>query len=61
MRGCFDTSYSTECATDADCPASPSGVHGTCLGDAQMLEPADPRYHRCYLPIDPVLGTLRCW
>lgn len=61
MRGCFDASYPDTCATDADCPASPSGKHGTCLDEAYGLTPADTLYHHCTLPTDPALNTASCW
>ena len=49
-KACFDPSFSTKCTTDADCPTSPTGKHGRCLGEAEDLTPADDVYHTCYFP-----------
>ncbi len=61
MRGCFDWSYSTNCTSDADCPVSPSGKHGSCLDEGDGVTDKDPTYHKCYLPLDPAAGTPTCW
>ncbi|MFO0588682.1 MAG: hypothetical protein U0441_14125 [Polyangiaceae bacterium] len=61
MRGCFDGSYADTCTTDADCPVSPGGKHGTCLNEDWSLTPGDPLYHHCTLPTDPGLKTASCW
>lgn len=62
VRACFDFAYGIECATDADCPTAPSGLHGACLDEGENITSADPRYHRCYLPTEPdSAATTRCW
>lgn len=61
MRGCFDGAYPDTCEADSDCPASPSGKHGSCLDDRFGLAPADPLWHHCTLPTDPALNTASCW
>ena len=49
-RGCFDTSFSTACMTDLDCPLSPGNRHGRCLAEADGVNVGDAVYHKCYLP-----------
>lgn len=49
-RGCFDSSFSTSCMVDADCPLSPGNRHGRCLSEADGVAPTDAVYHKCYLP-----------
>ncbi len=49
-RGCLDSSFSTSCMTDVDCPLSPGGRHGHCLAEADGVAPIDSVYHKCYLP-----------
>ncbi|MSP24918.1 MAG: hypothetical protein EXR75_07070 [Myxococcales bacterium] len=44
---CFDL-FATKCATDADCPTSPSGAHGRCLNTADGVAVTDAVYHTCY-------------
>lgn len=61
MRGCFDGAYSTPCVTDQDCPVAPSGKPGSCLDDRFKVDPSDPRYQKCYLPLDPDLLLASCW
>jgi hypothetical protein len=60
-RACFDVAYPDECASDADCPVSPSGLHGACLDEGEEIGPADPLYHRCSLPISAETGKPTCW
>jgi hypothetical protein len=49
-RGCFDTSFSTACMTDMDCPLSPGNRHGHCLNETDGLAATDAVYHKCYFP-----------
>lgn len=60
-RACFDFAYPDECTSDADCPLSPGGLHGACLDEGEQIGPADPRYHRCSLPISQETGQPACW
>jgi len=50
QRGCFDTSFSTACLVDADCPLSPGNRHGRCLNETDGVTPASNAYHKCYFP-----------
>jgi hypothetical protein len=56
-KGCFDTSFSTACMVDADCPLSPGGRHGHCLADADGVAPTDAVYHKCYFPLKAMAFT----
>src|SRR5690606_39205977 len=48
---CFQTDFPDTCTTSADCPAAPSGAHGTCLDEnIGGVQPGDALYHRCYVP-----------
>lgn len=58
---CFDQAFPDTCVTDADCPTSPGGVHGSCLDESFGLAPGDPIYQRCYLPINLVDNKTSCW
>lgn len=58
--GCFDFSFPDTCATDADCPTSPSGTHGTCL-DANYVATDSSVYLHCYVPIDDNTYKSGCW
>lgn len=49
-RGCFDTSFSTACMVDADCPLSPGNRHGRCLSELDGVGQTEAAYHKCYLP-----------
>ncbi|MEO5726444.1 MAG: hypothetical protein ABI134_20925, partial [Byssovorax sp.] len=49
-RGCFDTSFSTACMVDADCPLSPGNRHGRCLSELDGVGQTEAVYHKCYLP-----------
>jgi hypothetical protein len=51
-RSCIDPTFSATCTTNNDCPLAPSGLHGTCLGPAQFVNPGDDLYHHCYVPED---------
>jgi hypothetical protein len=51
-RSCVDPQFATTCSTNSDCPVAPSGLHGTCLGVAQQVNPGDQLYHHCYVPED---------
>lgn len=58
--GCFDASFPDTCTTDADCPLSPSGKHGTCL-DSTYVDPSSSVYQHCYVPIDDNTYKTGCW
>jgi hypothetical protein len=58
---CFDSSLSASCTTDADCPTSPGGLHGTCLNENQGVAQGDPQYHKCYLPFIATTDRYTCW
>lgn len=60
-RACFDHAYAVPCTTDADCPLSPGGRRGACLDEGENEGPSSPKYHRCYLPIDPDTMKTSCW
>lgn len=49
-RACFDQSFSATCTKDSDCPQSPGGKYGSCLDEADGVNPSDSVYHRCYFP-----------
>lgn len=61
MKACFDQSFPDTCTTDADCPASPSGKHGSCLDEDFGLGAGDPQYHHCYLPVNLNTNKTSCW
>lgn len=61
MRACFDEAFPDTCTTDADCPTSPSGKHGTCFDEDFGFAPGDSLYHRCYLPISLSDNKTSCW
>lgn len=60
-RGCFDEAFPDTCTTDADCPTSPSGIHGTCLNESFGVSPGDSIYQHCYLPLDLNSNKTSCW
>jgi hypothetical protein len=61
MRACFDVSFKNTCTTDADCPASPSGLHGMCLDKRAGLTDTDDLWHHCYLPQNATSMKYTCW
>lgn len=61
QRACLDTSFSTACESDSDCPESPSGQRGECLDEGEQVAPGTDIYHRCYLPFWPAAGSFECW
>jgi hypothetical protein len=63
-RACLSSYPPTDtCTTNADCPASVTGVKGTCLDEDWGVAPGSDFYHKCYLPIDnpQVTGKTSCY
>jgi hypothetical protein len=60
-KGCFNPSLPDTCTTDADCPESPGGRHGTCLDERMGVSPGAGEYHRCWLPIDFETSVISCY
>lgn len=60
-RVCFDSSLSTSCMSDVDCPKSPGGLHGLCLDENHNVMMGDPSYHKCYLPYFATSNRYTCW
>lgn len=56
---CFQSGIA--CTTNADCPKSPSGLHGTCLNESENVQSTDPAYHTCYLPYFSNTDRFSCW
>lgn len=61
MRACFDESFPDTCTTNADCPTSPGGKHGTCLDENVGVDSSSSVYHHCYLPINLSDNKTTCW
>ena len=56
-RMCLDTSLTTSCAADTDCPTSPGGLHGLCGQSSASIT-----YQKCfYPPQNSGAGYLSCW
>jgi hypothetical protein len=63
QRACIDGALPDACpgGSSKECPKSPSGKSGVCLGEAHGLQPSDGAYHRCYFPFRASTSKFGCW
>jgi hypothetical protein len=63
QRACIDGSLPDACPSGSskECPKSPSGKSGVCLGESQGVGPTDGAYHRCYFPFRASTSKFGCW
>jgi hypothetical protein len=60
-RVCAAPLGSVPCTSDAQCPVSPSGVHGKCMDASTNSSPGDGVYHTCWLPFVLAADRFVCW
>jgi hypothetical protein len=60
-RICVSPIGTIMCMTDADCPKSPSGLHGKCMDETVQSTPGDGIYHTCWLPYVSGSSRFECW
>jgi hypothetical protein len=60
-RICVSPIGTIDCTTDADCPTSPSGLHGKCMDATTESQPGDGVYHTCWLPFFQSIDRFQCW
>lgn len=60
-RSCLDAAYGDACFNDEDCPESPSGLAGECLGQEDGVEPSESRFQRCHAPYIDAISDFSCW
>jgi hypothetical protein len=58
---CFDTTFSSSCTSDSNCPMSPSGDSGECLDEDNGVGSGNAVYQKCYWPFDDVDFRFTCW
>ncbi len=60
-RTCIAPRGTLSCMVDADCPTSPSGLHGKCLDMTTGSSPGDGVYHTCWFPYFAAENRFGCW
>jgi hypothetical protein len=61
LRTCLISAGTMDCTVDSDCPKSPSGLYGACLGAAEESSPGDGVYQTCFAPFIAAADGYACW